>query len=369
MSREDAAQETPQIRFRRRLIRGIRILSIQLALLVLFSILIEGSASVALLFKRLALNTAKPVESEQQYDPLLGWDAAPNRYIPDAYGPGKHIRINGQGLRSDVDVALLAAPSKLRIVCSGDSQTFGMEVGNGQTWCDQLAFKRPDLETLNFAQAGYGIDQAFLRYKRDADKLEHKVHLFAFIQRDLWRMTQDSLNGTPKPWLSVVDGTLVTNNVPVPSSRLPQYWLTRNHYIFEPLAALTLGTKVLSRFRQNDMHQVLRNDEKFAVLANIIGTLDSYSKSKGVFLAFIFMADLGSLKQRDADLSGFLESQLELRKVAYLDLHPVFADLSYRELQRMFDTPNGHYSEAGHAFVADRIWDRVLAGQLMAKQR
>jgi len=350
----------------RTLVRGIRILLIQIALVVLFSILIEGGASLTLLFKRLALNTANTVQTDQQYDGLLGWGPIPNRHIPDAYGPGKHVRINAQGLRSDVDVSSLASPGRLRIVCSGDSQTYGMEVGNGETWCDHLARKRPDLETLNFGQPGYGIDQSYLRYTSDADKLEHKVHLFAFIESDLFRMTQDSLNGFPKPWLSVVDGTLVTRNVPISSSRLPQYWFQRNHYMFEPLAALTLGTKVLSSLRQNDRHLVLQDKEKFEVLAKIVEQLDSYSKRKGVFLAFVFLTDLGSLKRRDSNLIAFLESELERRQVPFLDLHPVFADLPYRELQRFFDTPNGHYSEAGHAFVADQIWDRVLVSSLSA---
>ena len=57
----------------------------------------------------------------------------------------------------------------------------------------------PRLETLNMGQGGYGVDQAYLWYKRDAAKFEHQVHLLAFITDDFVRMQSDRFRGYGKP--------------------------------------------------------------------------------------------------------------------------------------------------------------------------
>src|SRR5205085_2920337 len=74
----------------------------------------------------------------------------------------------------------------------------------------------PRLETGNLAVLGYGIDQAYLRYQRDAASLHHDLHLFAFIGADLERVGQAFLYGYSKPRLRLEGDALAVDNVPVP---------------------------------------------------------------------------------------------------------------------------------------------------------
>jgi hypothetical protein len=88
--------------------------------------------------------------------------------------------------------------------------TLGYGVSDDQTWCHQLELRDRRLESINMGQAGYGIQQDYLRYKRDAAALVLNVHLFAFIDNDFDRF-QDS----PAPIVRIEGDKLVVTNVPV----------------------------------------------------------------------------------------------------------------------------------------------------------
>jgi len=92
-----------------------------------------------------------------RYDPELGWASTPGVRLPNFFGPGIGITINSQGLRGQ-DTAIEA--SGFRIVCSGDSFTFGYGVDDEHAWCSLLAKFDKRLQSVNMGQGGYGIDQA-----------------------------------------------------------------------------------------------------------------------------------------------------------------------------------------------------------------
>src|SRR5262249_48599951 len=59
-------------------------------------------------------------------------------------------------------------------------------------------------------------DQIYLLSKRESGRIPHDVQIFAFISEDFRRMETDHFNGVWKPVLSVRDGDLMEQNVPVP---------------------------------------------------------------------------------------------------------------------------------------------------------
>jgi len=83
-----------------------------------------------------------------RYDPELGWASTPGVRLPNFFGPGIGITINSQGLRGQ-DTAIEA--SGFRIVCSGDSFTFGYGVDDEHAWCSLLLRSRPQFEDGCFA--------------------------------------------------------------------------------------------------------------------------------------------------------------------------------------------------------------------------
>jgi len=62
-------------------------------------------------------------------------------------------------------------PGVGRVMAIGYSFTFGQEVDGPETWPARVDTARLDLEVVNFGCGFYGIDQAFLRYRREADAL------------------------------------------------------------------------------------------------------------------------------------------------------------------------------------------------------
>src|SRR5262249_57725400 len=97
-----------------------------------------------------------------QYDPDLGWVTAPQKDLPDLDGPGMSVRTNAQGFRNTHAISLAVPAGKVRLLCSGDSFTFGYSVGNEHTWCQRLEALDPRFETVNLGVNGYGVDQAYL---------------------------------------------------------------------------------------------------------------------------------------------------------------------------------------------------------------
>src|SRR5271165_6751316 len=187
-----------------------------LAATLVLLLVLEGIASIYYAFRG-AFATPPVAESlYTEYDRELGWVSLPNVYLPNMYGPGKYLRTDSQRFRDNADFAPIVPYGKARIICSGDSFTFGFGVDNDHTWPQLLATRTPNLETVNMGQGGYGADQAYLWYKRDGVKLDHDIQVFAFIVDDFRRMQALTFIGYGKPMLVVENGQLVTKNVPVP---------------------------------------------------------------------------------------------------------------------------------------------------------
>ena len=193
-----------------------------LAAVVLFAVvivgvaLVEGLASLAIC-AGLFFGSSGHVELDRftRYDADLGWVSVPNVAISDMYGPGADLHTTSEGFRGRVGPRAAPLPGEVRVVCSGDSFTFGHGVGDDATWCAQLAHLDPRLDAVNMGQGGYGVDQAFLWYRRDGARLAPALHLFAFIDADFERMRSARfLDDYGKPTLAVRDGALVVEHVP-----------------------------------------------------------------------------------------------------------------------------------------------------------
>jgi hypothetical protein len=159
---------------------------------VLF-LLFEGFSSIALIVHQVACcRVVFAGRLHSRYDRELGWVGIPNLYAADVYGPGKYVKTNSLGYRNQRDFDRRVPPGNVRVLCSGDSMTFGLGVANDDAWCQALEARDPRLQTVNMGQSGYGIDQMFLWYRRDIDRLDADVHILAAIDNDFVRMLSDT---------------------------------------------------------------------------------------------------------------------------------------------------------------------------------
>src|SRR2546426_4355537 len=103
---------------------------VNLLLVVVLFLLIEGSSSVILVAKR-EMSRDLPINRRHaQFDEEIGWVNLPNAAVEDMYGPGKFFKTNSMGFRNDKEFRFSVPDNKVRLICSGDSFTMGFGVDN-----------------------------------------------------------------------------------------------------------------------------------------------------------------------------------------------------------------------------------------------
>jgi hypothetical protein len=152
-------------------------------------------------------------ETFLSYDPELGW--SPRRSARSKNGP---FRVNVDSIRAEREFARVKQPGVLRVALFGDSFTFGDEVGPDETWAAALeralAARGVTAEVLNFGVSAYGIDQAYLRWRRDGRPFRPDVVVFglqaenALRDRNVFRPVYFAGTEVPlsKPRFVVRDG-------------------------------------------------------------------------------------------------------------------------------------------------------------------
>ncbi|MFZ4765663.1 MAG: SGNH/GDSL hydrolase family protein [Roseimicrobium sp.] len=116
------------------------------------------------------------------YSPSLGWTIGNNQVSRnDLY------RSNGEGIRANREFTKEKPPGKIRVLCFGDSYTHCDEVENHQTWQHHAEQTAPHVEFLNFGVPGYGMTQAYLRYREVASRYAADYVIIGCMTDDLKR--------------------------------------------------------------------------------------------------------------------------------------------------------------------------------------
>jgi hypothetical protein len=341
---------------------------------LLAMLLLEGASSGMLFTPDVirALRTTGTANPFQQYDSLLGWVSLPNVDMRDLWGPGMHMRTNAQGFRGSHNTDRRPAEGKLRILCSGDSFTMGEGVDDDHTWCALLAAKEARLESVNLGQSGYGVDQAYLRFKREGRPLEHRIHIFAFITDDFRRMGSPRFNYFGKPVLVLKEGVLETENVPVPRS-FTQHPKLR--YLLDATRELRMARLVQhlkTRFGEGAAETAASDSAAAAVMTAIIGDLSAMSRDDGAALILVHFPVLGEYMGPSPSADRWRERLRAAsdrdRSVRYLDLIAELRRLPPDSAVSMFipyqedafqDGGWGHLTRGGNQWAADLLFKQL----------
>ena len=308
-----------------------------------------------------------------QFDPELGWVAKPNVYLKDVYGPSIYLRTDARGFRSGKEFTARVPAGKWRVICSGDSFTLGYGVDNEHTWCRLLEAADPRLETVNMGQGGYGLDQAYLWYKRDGERLEHNLHIMAVIGDDFRRMESSDFIGYAKPTLAVRGGRLVVEHVPVPRNPEFEPWLRRNSGAISQLRSVWLLGYLGRRIEPG--WKGLRfvpdggpaPDEK-RVVDKILESLQASNARGRSGFVFVYLPTEQDIYKPGyrAGWRAFLRERARAG-LPFIDLTDDFLNLPFSRMNAMFihDAAQGlaigHYTAAGNEFVAQRLSERLRA--------
>jgi hypothetical protein len=337
-------------------------------------VVFEGVSSTLLVLRELFRSGAAGDVAEAQHtrhDPLLGWVNVPNKFLPDAYGPGVYVRINGQGFRANDEVSPHVREGWTRGICSGDSFTFGYGVDNEHTWCRLLQNDARRFETVNMGLGGYGADQSYLSYQRDAEPFNHHLHLFAFITLDFQRMTSSTFMGYPKPTLALENGALVVRNVPVPRRPFYAPWLTRFGPPLRELRMTHLAGRVAYRLGlAASAAPDASDDATWAVASVMFEQLRDLNKARGSTLVLIYLPTQKDYANTSVDAWRARVKDLGARTgITVVDLVDDFRKVPPSEMEAMFIQSSrldyakaaGHYTNAGNLWVARRLSERIVA--------
>lgn len=349
--------------------QGLKSIALMTIITVVLFLLVEGTASTAVAahafvqYRDLFMATE---QSHTEYDSLLGWVSRPSIYLPDLYGKGVYLRTNAQGLRANREYTAAVPPGKTRIVCSGDSFTLGHDVSNDDAWCEQLERMDPRLETVNMGQAAYGVDQAYLWYKRDGGKLAHNVQLFAFITSDFDRIRSDNFSGVPKPYLRIEQGALRVENTPVPRWVRPSEMRGRIRVAVQSLRSISLLRRLVSHGDTSTAREApvqLSLDEARAVAARVFEELARLNAERGSTLVLVYLPKSLDSSKRSADpWRAFVREQAARLGVPVIDLVEDYRKLPAFEGEEMFTNPfhPSHYNPRGNTWAAKLIHDRLV---------
>jgi hypothetical protein len=324
----------------------LRLVLVNLAVLAALAVAIEGTSSLIRRARTLTREPAYiPPEPYIRHDPELGWSLQPGAIV-SVPGLNAPLHVDAKGLRSphDHDDAAAGRP---RVVCSGDSYTFGEGVSDAETWCAQLETLEPRIAALNLGVPGYGADQAYLRYVRDGKNLGERVHVFAFIDDDFRRMGIRHI----KPYLTAADGRLEIHEVPVPPFERP----TRLGDAIDELNIVQLTGSLGARARAVLGRPV--DGPADGVLPALADAIASAGRARGsVPIAVRLPSPYGASPYA----AVFME--YARRSMIVVDLRERFEALPGTAPWALFGEgfqPGSHFNAAGHAWVARELLPAV----------
>jgi hypothetical protein len=310
-----------------------------------------------------------------RFDSELGWSGVPNFYQPNYYAPGVGLRTNSSGFRGDREFTAKAPAGRVRVICSGDSQTFGDGVGNGHTWCRVLESLNPRVQTLNMAETGYGVDQMYLSYKRNAAAIEHDVQLLAVITDNFRRMQIDDMGGYGKPVLKLRNGEIVVDRTAVGRrSAVRHFWALKPNPLRE-FRSITLASDVATSVVSRDHNSLSSgpNADQAATIGKVLDELNTLNRAKHSVLVVVYLPT----KPIDYDPGGpseawrkFMLGECGKRGIPLIDLIGGFQKLPVTMKDGMYISPGathyfaevpGHFDDEGHHYVAQRVYSELTS--------
>ena len=318
------------------------------------------------------------------YDADLGWTIK-----PDVAGTRYHS--NSQGIRADYDYTLKPRDGTIRISTFGDSFTHCDDVKNHQTWQAALQQSHDKLEVINFGVPGYGLDQAYLRFKKNGTPYNAQIVLIGYMSGDIFRGVNryrpffQAGTGLPlaKPRFILNNNELQLLENPIPSLshyqaliQQPKTLLSQlgiNDYFYQVKyrrGALDILPSVrlvkAASYKLSplwDKDSILRNglyNENSEAYKVTIKTFDKFVeearryRSKPIIVVFPYDLSILAYRRNQTKEYAPLLDYFQSKSYDYIDIMDTFETYGRKyQLSRLF---NGrHYSELGNQIVAKHM--------------
>jgi hypothetical protein len=252
---------------------------------------------------------------------------------------------SAEGLRSPrPDTVFAALPVRSRVAVVGDSFAFGLEVSYEDTWAHRLeGLLTPRTQVLNFGVDGYGVDQAYLRYRRDVIPWHPDVVIFGLISDDMRRSMGVygflTFPGAeipfPKPRLVVRETGVEALNLPLPSpnsiffsrtiEELPFVEYDRSfhgpEWVQRPYRSFYLLRYLLSRNPGWVIPRPMVSDEAQSALnAEILQSFLRRAHKEGSIPIVVYFPSIDDFRNGTTEPAGAARQTLDENNIAYVDM-------------------------------------------------
>lgn len=326
-----------------------------------------------------------------KFSPTLGWKIKAN-------GRSPLYRSNADGIRADREYERIIPSNIVRIASFGDSFTHGDEVENKYTWQSQMSATEENLEVINFGVGGYGLDQAFLRYKEDGLSYNPNIVFIGYMTENIARSVSvyrpfyvPETNGPlAKPRFIINENALELIDNPIqkkeeyfdllrnPEKVLPRlgekdfFYQTKYHKSMIDVLPSVRLFKILhheffqEKFLKDEVYN--ENSEAFKVTIKIF---DKFVKSTlqnnslPVILVFPYDHDLYTYGTEGTKGYQPLLNYFEDKEYIYVDLLDAFNKLGYGLSMNDFFPNKAHYSPLGNKLVASYIMSYLKGNNLL----
>ncbi len=334
-----------------------------------------------------------------KFDPDLGWTVSPDIATEDP-AAGYAITINKLGTRSTREYNPNPPEDVLRIAVFGCSFTFCTDVADDATWPYYLEKAVPGCEVLNYGVPGYGIDQSFLRCRKEGflahpdvvilgigpDTIKRNVNLY---RTWLLRRGQKEVGGWwLKPRFTIKNNELKLIENPLrrkadyvkllDSSFMADvgqedYFFANKGYakgMFDFLATIRLFKVLLYNFTKDKVFNETMYDreffekyrnlvynpdfEEYRVMEKICDGFSEEAKKNNAMPVFLILPEKGDF--RDYKKTGVpryhtLLKYLKRKNYHYIDLLQYYprSEAGYPPIKELCSQ---HYTPKGNAFVA-----------------
>lgn len=299
---------------------------------------------------------ARPVPTDHLYTDYhgqYGWVAESGVSKRDAYGPWRTLHTVGKGLRDSAGSPNGPTGESRRIACLGGTATFGVGVGDDETWCRRLGLSDADYGTVNLGQPGYGAGQTLLHY-RDRAEPGHDVIVLAVDDESINQISSERHKRFAKPGFDISGGTLEISNSQVPRITYLWPWATVNR---DSLAA----SRLLDWLMPESELKVGPDPGTagFVLFDHIIAELKSRMDEQEGVLVLAYLPNRESMAG-GGTWGSFLESEADQREMPFANVTESMRELPV-SVQRGFFDSEGYLTPFAHHFIAEE-----LAGDLAA---
>lgn len=288
------------------------------------------------------------------YHSQLGWHHRPNQHgVFETGSVQANVSSNSRGLR-DREYPYARVPGHRRVLVIGDSFAWGYGVDQNHVFSEVLEAALERAEVINAGVSGYSTDQELLWLRTEGVKYRPDLVILQMAGND------EEMNRRkvaylvyPKPMFSLTEGDeLRLHNVPVPQAsvlrRLAFQGSSRSAFVNLLVGRSSQLVRTLRAPNSRDAVPTAVR-EPFALTIALVSEARKVATAIGARF-MIVTTDMFWPHESDRLYARFCET---LRR-QHGELLDIESDAGFNaETMRL--PGDGHWNQAGHAFVAERI--------------